>query len=128
MLCIALPQAALGHTHNDPLLLRTFDCMPRNSGGDYQVFTVPGKEACRQQNCQLFLPQMLWNKNVLSINVVELKQGERKPCEIVFLAYFFTCLHVLWRVIYICKRGSVFVFLASILVVLSTSVMSSSRK
>lgn len=39
LLCTALPQALLGDIQNDTLLLRTFDCMPRNSGEDYQVFT-----------------------------------------------------------------------------------------
>lgn len=73
LLCTALPRATLGYTHNDALLLRTFDCMTRNSGGGYQVFTVPGKGTCRQQSCHLFLPQMLWNEKVLSINAVELK-------------------------------------------------------
>lgn len=52
--------------------------MPRNSGGDDQVFTVLGTGTCMQQRCHLFLPQIHWNQNVLGINVVELKQGEKK--------------------------------------------------
>lgn len=94
LLCTALSQAPLGHTHNDFLLLRTLDCMPRNSGGDYQVFTVPGKGTCMQQRHHLFLLQMHQNHNVLSINVVELEQGERKHGELVFPACVLICLHV----------------------------------
>lgn len=94
LLNTALSQAPLGHTHNDFLLLRTLDCMPRNSGGDYQVFTVPGKGTCMQQRHHLFLSQMHQNHHVLSINVVELKQGERKHGEIVFPACVLTCLQV----------------------------------
>lgn len=89
-----LSQAPLGHSHNDFLLLRTLDCTPRNSGGDYQVFTEPGTGTCMQQRCHLFIPQIHWNENVLDINVVELKQGERKHGEIVFPACVLICLHV----------------------------------
>lgn len=69
--------------------------MPRNSGGDYQVFTVLGTElgtgTCMQQRCHLFLPQVHWNQNVRGINVVELKQGERKYGEIIFPACLLIC-------------------------------------
>lgn len=128
LLCTALSQAPLGHTHNDFLLLRALDCMPRNSGGDYQVFTVLGTGTCMQQRCHLFLPQIHWNQNVLGINVVELKQEERKHGEIVFLACVLICLHVQWWVICLCSMGSVYVSLASVLVVLCIFKIRSSRK
>lgn len=104
LLCTALSQAPLGHTHNDFLLLRALDCMPRNSGGDYQVFTV-GTGTCMQQRCHLFLPQIHWNQNVLGINVVELKQEERRHGEIIFPACALICLHVQWWTNYLCKHG-----------------------
>lgn len=94
LLCTALSQAPLGHTHNDFLLLRALDCLPRNSGGDHQVFIVLGTGICMQQRCHLFLPQIHWKQNVLGINVVELEHREREHGEIPFPACVLICLHV----------------------------------
>lgn len=85
------------------------------------VYQVNGY--CRQQSCHLLLPWMFWNQNILSIDVAELKQGVRKLCEIAFLACFFASLHMLWWLIDICKCS--YFFLASILVILSSLVISS---